>query len=64
MLTEYIEAAMAHAQYEVIEDGTVYGEIPGLQGVWGNAATHAACVDELRDASGTRYLSSMGLTSI
>lgn len=50
MLTEYIEAAMSHAQYEVIEDGTVYGEIPGLQGVWGNAATHAACVEELRDS--------------
>jgi predicted RNase H-like HicB family nuclease len=50
MLTEYIEAAMAHAQYETLEDGTVYGEIPGLSGVWGNAATQTACVDELRDA--------------
>lgn len=50
MLTEYIETAMGHARYELLEDGTVYGEIPGLSGVWGNAPTQTACVDDLRDA--------------
>jgi hypothetical protein len=50
MLTDYIEAAMRRAQYETLDDGTVYGEIPELQEVWGNAPTQIACVDELRDA--------------
>lgn len=37
MLTEYIHAAMRRATYEILSDGTFYGEIPGLQGVYANA---------------------------
>jgi len=34
MLFEYIQRAMERARYEIIEDdGTYWGEIPGLQGV-------------------------------
>src|SRR5262245_1854078 len=40
MLTEYIQAAMRRATYEILpEDKTYYGEIPGFQGVWANADT-------------------------
>src|SRR5436190_1153149 len=46
MLTNYIEAAMRHAQYEALDDGTVYGEIPGLPSVWGNAPTQTAYVGD------------------
>lgn len=50
MLTSYINAAMRQATYEILsEDGTYYGEIPGLQGVWANAATLAACQEELQE---------------
>jgi hypothetical protein len=28
MLTEYIQAAMGKARYEILDDGTYYGEIP------------------------------------
>ena len=39
---------MRRARYEVIEDdGTFYGAIPGLDGVWGNASTMEACRQEL-----------------
>jgi predicted RNase H-like HicB family nuclease len=38
-LTEYIEAAMATARFRVLEDGTWYGEIPGLRGVYSDAKT-------------------------
>ena len=50
MLTDYIKAAMRRAQYKILpEDGSFYGEIPGLEGVWANADTLEACRDELED---------------
>lgn len=39
MLTEYIKAAMHRAKYKLIVDGTFFGEIPGLDGLWTNAET-------------------------
>jgi predicted RNase H-like HicB family nuclease len=49
MLTEYIRAAMQRAIYEVLEDdGTIFGSIPVLKGVWANAETHEACQQELQ----------------
>ncbi len=39
MLTEYIQAAMRRAHYEILEDGTFYGEIPDFQGVYADADT-------------------------
>lgn len=49
MLTEYIQAAMRRAVYEILTDGSYYGEIPGLQGVYANAETLMDCQDELRE---------------
>ena len=48
MLTKYIEAAMAKAQYEIMEDGDYWGEIPGFQGVWGTGKSLESCRKELR----------------
>lgn len=45
---EYVETALQHAVYERLEDGSVFGEIPGLRGVWANADTETACSMELR----------------
>jgi predicted RNase H-like HicB family nuclease len=50
MLTEYIDAAMRHARYEMFEDKTYYGEIPECNGVWANEATLEACRNDLRSA--------------
>lgn len=50
MLTEYIHLALRRAKYEILEDGTYYGEIPGFQGVWANAAQLEDCREELRQA--------------
>ena len=48
MLTDYIRAAMDRAKYEILaDDGSFYGEIPGFQGVYANAATLEACREEL-----------------
>jgi predicted RNase H-like HicB family nuclease len=49
MLTDYLEAAMRHAQCEVRpDDGTHYCEIPELRGVWSNAPTLEEALAELR----------------
>lgn len=51
MLASYIDAAMEQATYEIIEDeGTYWGDIPGLQGVWARDATLEGCRRELREA--------------
>ncbi|MBI4673536.1 MAG: type II toxin-antitoxin system HicB family antitoxin [Chloroflexi bacterium] len=50
MLTEYIQAAMRRAKYEILsDDHSFYGEIPGFQGVWANAETLEACREELQE---------------
>jgi predicted RNase H-like HicB family nuclease len=49
MLTEYIHAAMRAANYEILSDGTFYGEIPGFQGVYANTDTLEACREELQE---------------
>ena len=50
MLTRYIQAAMKRAQYEMLDDKTFYGAIPGFEGVWANEPTLEACRQELQDA--------------
>jgi predicted RNase H-like HicB family nuclease len=50
MLTDYLQAAMRKAKYEILSDGEGYfGRIPQLQGVWANAETLEACREELRE---------------
>ena len=50
MLTNYIQAAMRKAHYEILPDGEgYYGSIPNLQGIWANADTLEACREELRE---------------
>ena len=50
MLTDYIRAAMRAAKYEILsDDGAFYGQIPGFDGVWANAATLEECRDELEE---------------
>lgn len=48
MLTNYIQAAMRQAEYEILtDDSSFYGQIPEFQGVWANAPTLEACREEL-----------------
>ena len=48
MLTTYIQSAMKHAKYEILDDQTFYGEIVGFQGVYANANTLEMCREELQ----------------
>jgi predicted RNase H-like HicB family nuclease len=49
MLTETIRAALRRAHYEILEDGTFYGEIPDCQGVYANAETLEGCREQLSE---------------
>jgi predicted RNase H-like HicB family nuclease len=50
MLTEYVQAALSEARYEILpDDGSYYGEIPGFDGVYANADRLEACREELRE---------------
>jgi predicted RNase H-like HicB family nuclease len=50
MLTEYVQAALKKAKYEILkDDGTYFGRIPGFKGVWANAKTLEKCREELKE---------------
>ena len=49
MLIAYISEAMARATYKILEDGTYFGEIPGLPGVWANESTLEECRKVLQE---------------
>jgi predicted RNase H-like HicB family nuclease len=49
MITLYISEAMARATYRILEDGTWFGEIPGLSGVWSNEAALEECRSVLQE---------------
>jgi predicted RNase H-like HicB family nuclease len=50
MFAEYLSAAMHRAQYEEMEDGDFWGEIPGFDGLWGSASSLNECREALFSA--------------
>jgi len=53
VLTNYIRSAMKRAKYEILpDDGSIYGEIPGFEGVYANADNLEDCREELEDVLG------------
>lgn len=50
MITQYIQAAMRKAKYEILEGNEgFYGEIPGFQGVYSNANSLEECRELLAE---------------
>ena len=50
MIRKYIQTAMEHAKYEILQDdGTYYGEIQECPGVYSNAPTLEKCRNELEE---------------
>jgi predicted RNase H-like HicB family nuclease len=50
MLTQYIQAAMNKAKYEILaDDGSYYGEIDEYNGVYSNADTLEKCRNQLQE---------------
>lgn len=50
MIQDYIEAAMHHAHYELIDDDEpYYGEVAELRGVWATGKTLEECRQSLAE---------------
>ena len=49
MITDYIAAALELAVYELLEDGTFYGEVKELPGVWADSKTLEGCRKTLKE---------------
>ena len=50
MINQFIDQNLKRAEYKILEDGTYFGEIPRLRGVWANAKTLEECRQELYEA--------------
>jgi len=49
MLTEFINKKMKEARYKLLEDGTYFGEIPALKGVWAGTENLEDCREQLQE---------------
>jgi predicted RNase H-like HicB family nuclease len=49
MLTKFICAATHKATYEILSDGSFYGEISSSQGVYANEETLETCREQLQE---------------
>ncbi len=50
MLIDYLQHAMRHARYEIMENGRYFGWIEECPGLWGEGGTLEECRDELHSA--------------
>ncbi|MBI3074719.1 MAG: type II toxin-antitoxin system HicB family antitoxin [Parcubacteria group bacterium] len=49
MLSDYLSKKLKQARYKILKDGSYFGEILGLKGVWANAPTREDCREELEE---------------
>lgn len=49
MLNEFILKRLREARYKLLKDGSYFGEIVGLKGVWANANNLEDCRKELEE---------------
>lgn len=49
MISDYIEQKLKKASYKLLDDGTYFGEVKGLKGVWASASTLEVCREELQE---------------
>ena len=49
MLREFIDKKLASARYKLLADGTYFGEIAGIRGVWAEATSLERCRKQLQD---------------
>lgn len=49
MLSEFILKKLREARYKLLKDGSYFGEIASLRGVWANATNLEDCRKELQE---------------
>jgi predicted RNase H-like HicB family nuclease len=50
LLERYIQEALKGTVHKTLEDGTLFAEIPGFDGVWASDNDLVACIAQLREA--------------
>ena len=49
MLSDYISKKLKQARFKLLPNGSYFGEIPELKGVWASASTREGCRKELEE---------------
>ncbi|MBU2529505.1 MAG: type II toxin-antitoxin system HicB family antitoxin [Elusimicrobia bacterium] len=49
MLSEFITKKLNKAKYKLLKDGSYFGEIPGIKGVWASANNLEDCRRKLQE---------------
>jgi predicted RNase H-like HicB family nuclease len=49
MLSEFINRQLGKAKYKILKDGSYFGVIPSVRGVWANSRSLENCRKELRE---------------
>lgn len=49
MITDFINSKLKNAAYRILGDGTYFGEIRGIKGVWANSNSLEECREELKE---------------
>ncbi len=49
MLSQYLAAALGLAHFELLDDGSYYGEVVALPGVWADGDTLEQCRQQLQE---------------
>ena len=49
MLTEFISKKLKNARYKILKDGSYFGEITGIKGVWASAKNLEDCRRDLQE---------------
>jgi len=49
ILSGFVHEAMSQAKYRILDDGSIFGEIPACQGVWANESSLEKCREVLQE---------------
>lgn len=49
MINQFLDQNLKRAKYKILADGTYFGEIPKVRGVWANAKDLETCRRELAE---------------
>jgi predicted RNase H-like HicB family nuclease len=49
MLNEFLNKKLESAKYKILEDGTYFGEVPKIRGVWADARNLEGCRKKLAE---------------
>lgn len=49
MISEFVEKKLREAKYKILKDGTYFGEVPSVRGIWASARNLEDCRKELKE---------------